>query len=285
MSMARKDSGFRIQNSEKGEREAEFMFKCPGFIRRLPSAVSLLSLILLSIYAFPQRAAAYDRNELAELNDMYKNGKYQEALDGYLKMTRIDAANPYAFYNAGNAYFRLNQPGLTVLYYGKAFKLLPRDPDIRANLDYALKQTGQTLVPDGVPRALHYAYYFLSDLELKALAIILFWLACIAGALRFLGAPALKEKLTTAPYAMAAACAFFLLWLGVRAGSPFSRGAVAAAPAQLLSGPGDKFKACATLPEARLVKIMDETDDNFYEVGLPGEGIRGWAKKTDLQKI
>ena len=216
---------------------------------------------LLFLCAFPRPAAAYDKNELAEINDMYKDGKYQEALDGYIKITETESANPYAFYNAGNAYFRLSRPGLAVLYYARAFKLLPRDPDIRANLDYALKQTGQALVPDGVPRSLHYLYYFLSDLELKALAIFFFWLACLAGALRALAGPALKEKLKTAPYAMAAACLFFLLWTGVRNSSPFTHGAVAAAPAALLSGPGEKFKAYATLPEARLVKILDETDE------------------------
>ena len=240
---------------------------------------------LLLSCAFSFQASAYDKNELAELNDMYKNGKYQEALDGYLKMTETENTNPYAFYNAGNAYFRLNKQGLAVLYYAKAFKRLPRDPDIRANLEYALKQTGQALVPDGVPRSLHYVYYLLSDLELKALVIIFFWLACFAGALRALAGPALKEKLKTAPYSMAAACLFFLLWIGVRDSSPYMNGAIAPAPAVLLSGPGEKFKAYATLPEARLVKIMDDTDEDYYEIGLPSEGIKGWVKKTDLQKI
>ena len=242
-------------------------------------------LMLYCLCAFSCPAAAYDKNELAEINDMYKNGKYQEALDGYLKMTDAESANPYAFYNAGNAYFRLSKPGFAVLYYAKAFKLLPRDPDIRSNLDYALKQTGQALVPDGVPKSLHYLYYFLSDLELKALAIFFFWLACLAGALRALAGAALKEKLKTAPYTMSAACLFFLFWIGIRYSSPFTHGAVAAAPAALLSGPGEKFKAYATLPEARLVKILDEADEEFYEIGLPGEGIKGWVKKTDLQKI
>ncbi|MCX5785240.1 MAG: hypothetical protein NTX59_06095 [Elusimicrobia bacterium] len=253
----------------------------------LRSALSLspYPLLLCCLCAFSFQASAYDKNELAELNDMYKNGKYQEALDGYIKMTETEGTNPYAFYNAGNAYFRLNKQGLAVLYYAKAFKLLPRDPDIRANLEYAMKQTGQALVPDGVPRSLHYVYYLLSDLELKALVIIFFWLACFIGALRSLAGTALKEKLKTAPYVMAAACLFFLLWIGIRDSSPFTNGAVAAAPATLLSGPGEKFKAYATLPEARLVKIMDEADEDYYEIGLPGEGIKGWVKKTDLQKI
>ncbi|HAH31032.1 MAG TPA: hypothetical protein DCL44_01820 [Elusimicrobia bacterium] len=271
-----KGSGFTVHGSG---------FKSDFPVSLYPIPYTLILSCLLFLCAFSLPALAYDKNELAELNDMYKNGKYQEALDGYLKMTQSESENPYTFYNAGNAYFRLNRPGFAVLYYAKAFKLLPRDPDMRANLDYALKQTGQALVPDGVPKALHYVYYLLSDLELKALAIIFFWLACFAGALRALAGEKLKEELKTAPYATAAACLFFLLWIGVRDSSPFTNGAVAAAPATLLSGPGEKFKANATLPEARLVKILDEGDEEYYEIGLPGEGIKGWVKKTDLQKI
>ena len=84
---------------------------------------------------------------------------------------------------------------------------------------------------------------------------------------------------------MSAACLFFLFWSGIRYSSPFTHSAVATAPVPLLSGPGEKFKAYATLPEARLVKILDEADEEFYEIGLSGEGIKGWVKKTDLQKI
>ena len=99
--------------------------------------------IFLALFAFfPARfAGAADRSVLAEYNDLYKSGNYQAALEGYRDIAAKEPYNPGAFYNAGNAYFRLNKPGLAILYYSKAFRLDPRDSDIRANLDFAMKRT------------------------------------------------------------------------------------------------------------------------------------------------
>ncbi len=244
-------------------------------------------LLLLLLLAAP--AAAYDRSELAEFNDLYRTGRYEEALEGYRSIVAKEPEDPWGYYNAGNALFRLNRPGEAVLYYAKAFKLDPRSADIRANLDFALRQTGQTLVPENVPAFLHYLYYSLSDGELKALAILLFWLACLAGTAGFLldgSRPGLA-----AGRAAAAAAALMLLslgWLGARrAASPFSEAGVVTRQGgtRMLSGPGENFKTYASAPEGRLVKILDATDDNYYEIGLPKEGIKGWALKTDVERI
>ena len=121
------------------------------------------NIFLTLILALAAPAAAYDRSELAEFNELYKTGRYEEALEGYKNAIKQDPADPWAHYNAGNALFRLNRPGPAVLNYSRAFALDPRSADIRANLDYALRQTGQTLVPDNMPKALHYIYYILSE--------------------------------------------------------------------------------------------------------------------------
>jgi tetratricopeptide (TPR) repeat protein len=248
---------------------------------------TLKALLFVLLAAAP--AAAFDRSELAEFNDMYKNGRYEEALEGYKGMIKQEPANPWACYNAGNALFRLNRMGPAVLYYSRAFALDPRSPDIRANLEFALRQTGQTLAPDGVPNALHYLYYFLTDAEIRMAAVIFFWLACLAGAARFLLDGSRPGKVAgTAGLAAAGLLLFFLAWLGARyTTSPFSDGAVVtkAGGVTMMSGPGERFKSSATVPEGRLVKILDSADDNYYEIGLTREGIKGWALKTEIERL
>jgi hypothetical protein len=246
-----------------------------------------LALLWLVLAAAP--AAAFDRSELAEFNDLYKNGRYEEALDGYKGMILQEPANPWAYYNAGNALFRLNRMGPAVLYYSKAFSLDPRSPDIRANLEFALRQTGQTLAPNGVPRSLHYLYYFLTEGEIRMGAVIFFWLACLAGAARFLLDGSRPGRAAGTASAVAAGLLLFCLaWLGARqTTSPFSDGGVVtkAGGARMLSGPGENFKTYASAPEGRLVKILDSADDNYYEIGLPREGIKGWALKTEVDRL
>ncbi len=245
-------------------------------------------LFLFCILASALPAAAYDRGELEELNDAYKGGRYEEALEGYKAMTAAEPDNPWAYYNCGNALFRLNRMGPAVFYYAKAFLLDPRSPDIRANLDFAMRQTGQTLAPEGAPRILHYLYYLLSENEIKILTVILFWLACLAGAAGFLLDGSRPGKAAGGSSLAAAALLLLCLgWLAARQSSPFHEAGVVTRPegAKMLSGPGENFKTYASAPEGRLVRILDAADENYYEIGLPKEGIKGWALKTEVEKL
>ena len=244
--------------------------------------------LLLALLLLPACAAAYDRGELTEFNDLYRNGDYGDALDGYRQVIAKEPANQWGWYDAGNALYRMGRPGPAVYNYAKAFLLDPRDADIRANLDFALRQTGQTLVPEGVPASLHYVYYFISEAELKALALLLFWLACLAGAAAFL----LDGSRRGAAAGRAAGAAALLLvlalaWLGARQSSPYTSAGVVTKTGgtRMLSGPGANFKTYASAPEGRIVKILDTGDESYYEIGLPKEGIKGWALKTDVEKL
>lgn len=244
--------------------------------------------LLLALLLLPACAAAYDRGELTEFNDLYRNGDYGDALEGYRQVIAKEPANQWGWYNAGNALYRMSRPGPAVYNYAKAFLLDPRDADIRANLDFALRQTGQTLVPAGAPASLHYAYYFISEAELKALALLLFWLACLAGAGAFLT----DGGRWSAAAGRAAGAAGLLLvltlaWLGARQSSPFTGAGVVTKTGgtRMLSGPGANFKTYASAPEGRIVKILDTGDEAYYEIGLPAEGIKGWALKTDVDKL
>lgn len=243
-----------------------------------------LSLLL----ALPSFAAAYDRGELAEFNDLYRAGQYQEALAGYEVFIIAEPENPWAYYNAGNALFRLNRVGPAVHRYAQAFMLEPRAEDIRANLNFAMRQTGQSLVPEDAPAALHYIYYVLSEVELKALALLLFWAFCLAAAACFLLDGGRWSVLTGKGAAGAALLLVLTLsWYAARQSSPFSGAGVVTRPGgtRMLSGPGDNFKTYASAPEGRLVKILDTGDEAYYEIGLQKEGIKGWALKSDIEKL
>ncbi|OGR62029.1 MAG: hypothetical protein A2X30_01200 [Elusimicrobia bacterium GWB2_63_16] len=245
-------------------------------------------LLLALLLALPAAAAAYDRGELAEFNDLYRAGQYEEALEGYRQLIAKEPSNQWGWYNAANALFRLNRMGPAIYHYSRAFTLDPRSQDIRGNLDFALRHTGQRLVPEGAPAALHYFYYIVSERELKALSLLLFWLGCLAWAAGFL----LDGNKWSGPACRTAAAAGLLLlcslaWLGARQTSAFSSAGVVtkAGGTRMLSGPGDNFKTYASAPEGRIVKILDTDDEAYYEIGLPKEGIKGWALKTDIDKI
>lgn len=256
---------------------------------KLSSTIKIIFLLPWICVAMHSRGEALSNTVsggLTAANAEYKSENYQAALDGYLAVLAKEPDNPHAFYNAGNAYFRLNKPGLAVLFYAKAFRLEPRDTDIRTNFDFALKRTGQALIPDGVPKALHYLYYLLSDGELKAGAIVFWWLALVLGSVYALK-PVLRTKIDGPLAVSALICLGLAVWLALRASSTLYDAAVVTAEgsAPLLSGPGDSFKNYATLPEGRIVKIIDDSDNAYYEIGIPREGVKGWLKKEAADRI
>lgn len=232
------------------------------------------------------------------VKELYVQGKFEEAISVYESMLLKDMQNPYLFYNIGNAYMKLNKTGHALANYSKAFNLLPRNSDIKHNLDFAMKRSGQKLIPEGVPVIIYNLYYFFSHYELKAMVIIFFWLAMFLFSIYILmyrnvnkstpdvtSNENLKGIVKKPAIISATMFVLFLIWLVTRTTSPFLKAGVIIEPnVSLLSGPGENFTTYATIPEARLVKILDFSG-NYYEIGIPDERIKGWVPKTSVEKI
>ncbi len=67
----------------------------------------------------------------------YKAGDYLKAAQEFESLINEDFKNPYLFYNIGNAYLRAKNIGGAILWYERAKKLIPNDPDLKFNLEYA----------------------------------------------------------------------------------------------------------------------------------------------------
>lgn len=70
-------------------------------------------------------------------NNLYKNGKFQEAIDLYKKVESQELVSSELYYNLGNSYYKLNKVGPSIYYYEKALKLNPLNDDVKNNLVFA----------------------------------------------------------------------------------------------------------------------------------------------------
>lgn len=70
-------------------------------------------------------------------NEAYEKDQFEEAIAYYRVVMDRGVNNGALFFNLANAYFRTGNFGNAVLFYKKAKKLSPRDPDITHNLEYA----------------------------------------------------------------------------------------------------------------------------------------------------
>lgn len=233
-------------------------------------------------------AVLHAAEDFSKYNEMYRSEQYEEAYKGYAAGLAKDRNNPGLWYNAGNTLYRLKRPGDAVYAYAKAFSLAPRDGDIVFNLEYAMRQTGQSFIPEGTPRALYLMFYMFSGQELKALIIVFFWIAMLSACAAVIMPEKARKYSVRVSLIAFTALLFAGGWAWARHYSQFSSSAAVITEAgglKLLSGPGENFRECASAPEGRIVRILSSSDDRYYEIGLAAEGISGWALKSGVKKL
>ncbi|MFQ5578720.1 MAG: tetratricopeptide repeat protein, partial [Anaerolineae bacterium] len=78
---------------------------------------------------------------MLQANRLYEAGQFAEAAQTYRQLIDRGLQNQVVYYNLGNAYFKQGDLGRAILNYRRAGRLVPRAPDIRANLTLARAQT------------------------------------------------------------------------------------------------------------------------------------------------
>ncbi len=237
-------------------------------------------LFVFALFLLGFASAAWAQTALEQAEDFYRQGKFSAALGIYESELKKVPNDPYLYYNIGNCYFKMGSKGLAIANYYRAFRLAPRDADIRHNLTLGLSSVGERLVPSGVPVVLHQAFYSLSYTELKGLLFVLLWLFCALASLWLL-----KRKWGR----MLAASAVILLlcagWFYLRHTLQVEHLAVIASPvAEIRSGPGTNFPASASLAQGHLITVEDAKDE-WYEVIVKSQGLKGWVEKSAVEQI
>ncbi|KJU84184.1 hypothetical protein MBAV_003620, partial [Candidatus Magnetobacterium bavaricum] len=76
-----------------------------------------------------QKASAY-----------YAQGKYDSAIARYEGLLAAGVESGNLYYNLGNCYFKAGDIGRSILSYERAGRLIPHDPDLKANYEFVLSQ-------------------------------------------------------------------------------------------------------------------------------------------------
>lgn len=98
---------------------------------------SLFLMLLLAIVTGASARAAAGSSAFDDANKLYEQGRFADAAAAYEKILQTGQASAAVYFNLGNAWFKSGQLGRAISYYRLAEQLAPRDPDIRANLQFA----------------------------------------------------------------------------------------------------------------------------------------------------
>lgn len=104
------------------------------------TARCLIAAILL--VAAPVRAQGIDLADrhFDEGNRLFQDGYFEAAVEKYRMAIEAGYGSGSLYYNMGNAYFRMDELGESILYYEKADKWLPARTDVAHNLSLARGQ-------------------------------------------------------------------------------------------------------------------------------------------------
>jgi tetratricopeptide (TPR) repeat protein len=83
----------------------------------------------------------FAQNGFEKGNDLYKTGKYEQAIDAYASVLKANQHSSALYFNLGNCYYKLNKVAPAIYSYEKALVLSPKDSEILNNLRFAQKRT------------------------------------------------------------------------------------------------------------------------------------------------
>ena len=212
-------------------------------------------------------------------NKLYAQSKFADAAAAYEQITTGGAVSAALYFNLGNAYFKAGQLGRALAAYRQAETLTPRDPDLRANTQFARKQVqGPKLTPPRWQTWLHN----LSPREWLTLATVAVWVTLGLFSARLIQ-PALTAPLR--PWTWAAVGASLAIFTGTAlalSDNPARRSAiVVVTDATVRNSPFDESAAAFTAHDGAELRVLDHKDD-WLQVTDGGRHV-GWIKRAAVE--
>ena len=243
---------------------------------KISRAVSGLFLLAALLVMPAQAADTAPRFEQA--NKFYEQGKYSEAATAYDKLIETEGATAALYFNRGNAFFKLGQVGRAIASYRQAEQLLPRDPDLRANLQFA-----RTQARGGSNYRMDRWHRWLGALTLNEwtmLTVGSFWFLFLLLAL-VQWRPELKPGLQKFAIIASVVFVFLVVCFGTTLNDYYTQSAIViTGEAEIRNGPLDESQTAYKVRDGVELTILDHKD-GWYQVTDSSQRI-GWVRQEQV---
>lgn len=246
--------------------------------------------LFLSAFTSYQATSEHDLETMERSNQLYENGRFQEAVLTYQQLVDQGIHDERLYYNLGNAYYKTGDLGRAILNYERARRLAPRDADVQANLAFARSQAldryeTQTSTPLQAWVRLTSAQLTLNELSLLALGS--FWLVGIVALIyQHSGEGRNRTTLKAAVILVVVLFGISIITLGGRVALENANpvAIVVEDHVELLSSPGVNSITEFSLHAGAQVKIL-ESRGKWVRLALPGDEFQGWAPRESVERI
>jgi tetratricopeptide (TPR) repeat protein len=226
-------------------------------------------------------------------NQAYRSGDFNGAIQAYNEAIASGANDYRVYYNLGNAYYRVNQPGEAILSFERVRALKPRNEDVLFNINYLKARVA--VVQDSAAIADVYENTFLgliyktlakfSFREMTFLISIFFAVGVILFVLSVLLRRGGKRALFGLSIAMwAIAMALSVPYAIKKSHIWETKLAIVVAPnANIYSAPDEGSTLKYTYREGMEVAVK-ETSEGWSRVALRN-GEEGWVQNSLIEKV
>lgn len=224
-----------------------------------------------------------------QANTLYSKGDFVKAAEAYEEVISAGYESPELYYNLGNAYFKLNNIGKTILNYERAKKLAPQDEDIAFNLKLAGQRTIDKI--EALP------VLFLNEWwdNLKSAHSEKTWsmrsIGCFVIFLFFLGIFMTSKRSINKQFGFWLGIVFFI-FSGISFSVAKSRyhdiiihndGVILSSSVEVKNAPADNGKKLFILHEGAKI-TAPETKGDWVRIELSKEKV-GWVKRSQIEFI
>jgi tetratricopeptide (TPR) repeat protein len=246
--------------------------------------------ILFLLLIIANTISAQNADELfSSANDLYKNEKFEKAIELYKQIESQGLSSSELYYNLGNSYYKINKVGPSIYYLEKALKINPLNEDAKNNLVFAKRLALDKIeeLPKTVLQKFNINYLQQLSYNQWAIVVIVF---SILGSLLFLlfyfaDAPALKRF-----YFVTSSLSFILLIVSLlitinqySLSKNKKEAIVFAEQTEVKNAPTFNSEDVFTLHEGTKVLVLDAVDD-WRKIEI-ADGKQGWIIADEIKVL
>jgi len=224
-----------------------------------------------------------------EGNRLYREGRYEQALQAYKSILESGLESGFVYYNIGNCHYKLNRIGPAILYYERAARWMPNDPDLRANLalaNLAVVDRIEPVRPFFLLRFSRWMMRLLTVEEWIGLTTVLYLIFMTFTILRIVTRKPRARRILSRFGAVSAILfllAGLVLLARLRSDARFAEAVIMRPEVVVMSGPGEETTEIFTLHEGTKVSL-DSRSGEWVEIIL-ADGKVGWVRAEVLEEI
>ncbi|TDQ28426.1 tetratricopeptide repeat protein [Tenacibaculum caenipelagi] len=245
--------------------------------------------ILLFLFVSTITLAQSTSDLFLKANDLYKEGKYEEAIRLYEQIEDENAISSELYYNLGNCYYKLNKVAPTIYNYERALKLNPLNEDAQNNLILAKRLTLDRI--EALPKSIFqkFNHNYLQKFTYNTWAIITIVFSFIASVLflLFYFSDASSKKRT---YFTTSIISFLLLIISLvitytqyNQSKNNIQAIIFVEEVSVNNEPTSNSSEVFTLHEGTKVNVLDSVD-NWKKIKLV-DGKVGWVPSENLKEL